>query len=225
MLDQTGNYQLWALFILSVVELFDCFSLCFTIPAIITAHGQECIQFLVLNPLQSQVQSCLIWAGRLCQDGEKKHLFLFLSWVPATARVWTLGLCVCWSASRRCRAADHMRDLKQTNRLVITANHDGGRIVEDACRWLSVCWEEAQIVSLLGGHFSTAEPQQACQDSLSMFWQYFVFIAEEMRSPGKQNTETCCLWVTLLNVNAWGAAVWPSNENAFLLSLVLFLSY
>lgn len=138
-----------------------------------------------------------------------------LSWVPASVQVWTLGLCVCWSASRRCRTADHIRDLKQPNRLVITANHDGGRIVREARRWLSVWRGEAKFVSLLSGNFSTAKPQQASQDHLNVFWQYFLFIAEEIRSVGKQNPQTCCLWVKLVNVNyvAWGAAVWLSKEN------------
>ena len=30
---------------------------------------------------------------------------------------------------------------------------------------------------------------------------FFSFIAEEMRSVGKQNSETCCLWVKLVNAN------------------------
>lgn len=136
------------------------FHLCFTIPAIITIR--ECTRYLELNPPQShQVQLGLIWTGQLCQEWEEKLLFLrrlcSLSWVPASVQVWTLGLCVCWSASRRCR--DHMRDLKQPNRPVITANHDGRWIVKGAYRWLSVWWGEAQIVLPLTNHFSNAKPQ------------------------------------------------------------------
>lgn len=144
--------------------------------------------------------------------GKKKLVFLrrlcSLSWAPASAQVWTLGLCVCWSASRRRGAADHMRDLKHPNRLVITANHDGGRIAEEAYRWLSV-WRGRSPDCL------AAKPQQARQVHLDLFWQYFLFRAEEIRSAGEQNTETCCLWVKLVDVNyvAWGAAVWLSNEN------------
>lgn len=111
------------------------------------------------------------------------------------------------------------RDLKQPNRLVITANHDGGRIVREARRWLSVWRGEAKFVSLLSGNFSTAQPQQASQDHLNVFWQYFLFIAEEIRSVGKQNPQTCCLWVKLVNVNyvAWGAAVWLSKKKTKML--------
>lgn len=128
-------------------------------------------------------------------------------------QVWTLGLCVCWSASRRCRAADQLRDLKEPNRLVITANHNGRGMYSEggAYRWRSAWRGETQ-----GDHIPTAKPQQAFKDHHKMFWQYFSFRPEGIGSVGKHNTETrCCLWVKSVNANclAWVAAVWLSKEN------------
>lgn len=168
-------------------------------------------------------KSSRIWF-ELDSYAKKKPLFLrglcSLSWVPVSVQVWTLSLCVYvgWSASRRCRAADHMQDLKQPNRLVITANHSEGFIVKEAYRWLSVCLTGRSQDCLAPHqplfHCNPPLPQQNGQDHLDMFWQYFLFIAGEIRSSGKQNTQICCLWVKLVNVNyvAWGAAVWLSIE-------------
>lgn len=47
---------------------------------------------------------------------------------------------------------------------------------------------EPRLSFCVSGHFSTAEPQQACQDRVKCFRQYFLFVAEEIRSAGKQNT-------------------------------------
>lgn len=163
--------------------LCDYFSLCFTIPVITTTLGQECIQYLVLIPRWSQNQSCLIWSEQSCQDWEQNPFFLRglwrLCWVPAPVLVWTLGLCVCcWSDSRRCQAADYMQDLKQPNRLVITANHGGGCIMKETYKRQS----DSEKLLLL----STVNPQQA-SEHLNMFWQYLSFIAKERSVGGEKH--------------------------------------
>lgn len=138
-----------------------------------------------------------------------------LSWSPASVQVWTHGSCVCWSASRRCRAADHIRDL-QSNRLVIIANHKGGCIRKGS--WQMTINLRKRSPDCLGAQqplFHCKAPTDLSRHH-NVFWQYFLFIAEGIFMLKNKTEAQCCLWVILINGNnvACGEAVWQRKQNA-----------
>lgn len=113
-----------------------------------------------------------------------------------------IGHWACVSAEVLPDSRDHMKGLKLPKRRAVIANQ--------ALRWSDRVKPRLSCCSL------ATFPLQGPHRLVKTIWKYFFFIAEGIRSVGKQNTETeCCLWVKFINVNdvAWGAAVWLSNEN------------
>lgn len=113
----------------------------------------------------------------------------------------------CVSAEVLPDAADHMRDLKQPNRLVIIANHNGGCIVKGGLQMTVSLTERSP--DCLAAHqplFHCKAPTGLSRPSQNVLTVFLIHSWREFWSVGKQNTETrCCLWVKLVNVNhvAW----------------------
>lgn len=151
-------------------RLFDHWWFHLTVSAsiIVTINSHVCRPGVYSTRIKGPVASNLNW---IVLPTLRKSNLSFLedspvSCVPAPFQVWTLGLCVCLLKCFQtlCRATDHMRDLKQPNRLVITANQAGGLIVEEAYRWRSVQQgeREPQSVRPSPAPFPLHRRSQAC---------------------------------------------------------------